>query len=262
MPPRFQRSKTMPKHTRNELFKPAEEKLSTFSQNRPQALNQQRPKIPPKPPPRRTLPIRYEPEGMQPQTVVANFQERKSFPLAIVQKPEKLARDSSKVPLTSINFNHQQHLLHHAKPQHFSSSNNYQHHHNFNNNFMVPPQQVFHRPPQQLVIAGMQLRMNLMRMKNGRSTESSGSDPENHIYEMIDEYEVSGQKKENFHAVAPQQPVANESDDLFQNLLRTEMLQLCGRSSGGYMSHLTQEKRMDIIQETALSLATAAYQEK
>lgn len=133
---------------------------------------------------------------------------------------------------------------------------------------MVSPQQVFHRPPlqhQQLVIANMQMRMNVMKMKNGHGTESSGSDPENHIYEMIDEYEVSGQKKETLHAIAPQPPkqhsVANESDNLFQNLLRTEMHQLCGRSSA-YMSHLPHEKRMDIIQETALSLATAAYQEK
>lgn len=262
----------MPKHTRNELFNPNEEKLSTFSQQRPQALNQQHPKIPPKPPPRRTLPIRYEPEGMQPQTATANFQERKNFPLAIVQKSEKLC---SKVPLTSINFNHQQHLLHHAKPQHFSSSQNHnmnqQHHNNnnFNNNFIMPPQQVFLRPSplqhQQLVIANMQMRMNVMKMKNGHSTESSGSDPENHIYEMIDEYEVSGQKKEILLAsppqLPPQQSVTNESDDLFQNLLRTEMVQLCGRSSA-YMSHLSHEKRIDIIQETALSLATAAYQEK
>lgn len=113
--------------------------------------------------------------------------------------------------------------------------------------------------PQQLVIAGMQMRMNVMKMKNGHSTESIGSDPENHIYEMIDEYEVSGQKKE----IVPQQSVANESDDLFQNLLRTEMVQLCGGSrNSAYMSHLPHEKRIDVIQETALSLATAAYQEK
>jgi hypothetical protein len=130
------------------------------------------------------------------------------------------------------------------------------------------PQQVFLRPPplqhQQLVIANMQMRMNLMKMKNGN--ESSGSDPENHIYEMIDEYEVSGQKKEISPAITqqlqPQQSIANESDDLFQNLLRTEVVQLCGGRSSAYMSHLPHEKRMDVIQETALSLATAAYQEK
>lgn len=91
------------------------------------------------------------------------------------------------------------------------------------------------------------------------------SDPENHIYEMIDESEVSGDIFQ-----VPSHPstgdATKENSNLFQNLLRAEMMnqiQSCKRiGSNGYLSHLTQEKRMDIIQETALGLATAAYLEK
>lgn len=92
------------------------------------------------------------------------------------------------------------------------------------------------------------------------------SDPENHIYEMINESEATGNifQVPNHHSSIADETKANSN--LFQNLLRTEMMsqiQSCSKiSSNGYLSHLTQAKRMDIIQETALSLASAAYLEK
>lgn len=94
------------------------------------------------------------------------------------------------------------------------------------------------------------------------------SDPENHIYEMIDEYEVSGHKLQvpSHHPASPIVDDTKENSNLFQNLLRAEMMnqmQSCSKiGNNGYLSHLTQQKRMDIIQETALSLASAAYLEK
>jgi hypothetical protein len=91
------------------------------------------------------------------------------------------------------------------------------------------------------------------------------SDPENHIYEMIDEFEANGQQQKK----ETTRKAEHDGNDLFQNLLRTEMLnqlQLCNRNSlkgsNGFLSHLTHEKRMDIIQETALALASSAYVEK
>lgn len=105
-------------------------------------------------------------------------------------------------------------------------------------------------------------------MKEYAESRAEKSDPENHIYEMIDEYEV----KSNFFQVPnhPNHPtIADEtkaSSNLFKNLLRAEMMnqiQSCSKmGNNGYLSHLPQQKRMDIIQETALSLASAAYLEK
>lgn len=92
------------------------------------------------------------------------------------------------------------------------------------------------------------------------------SDPENHIYEMIDESEVSGNIFQVSNHPTPNADETKVGSNLFQNLLRAEMMsqmQSCSRiGNNGYLSHLPQQKRMDIIQETALSLASAAYLEK
>lgn len=123
-----------------------------------------------------------------------------------------------------------------------------------------------HRPKQQLKL---QSASYVPSMRAGEK-----SDPENHIYEMIDDYETNNNG--NLQQVSSQRPaIVDGSDDeakeqrvnMFQDLLRAEMMnqmQSCSRNlnSGGFLSHLTQEKRMDIIQETALSIATTTYHEK
>jgi hypothetical protein len=126
-------------------------------------------------------------------------------------------------------------------------------------NFMRNQQQVHSHKPNGMIVA------------NYSSTVDERSDPENHIYEMIDECEANGQQKKkaiNTDEEMTRKP-EHDGNDLFQNLLRTEMLnqlQLCNRNSlkgnNGFLSHLTHEKRMDSIQETALSLASSAYVEK
>lgn len=123
-----------------------------------------------------------------------------------------------------------------------------------------------HRPKQQLKL---QSPSYVPSMRAGEK-----SDPENHIYEMIDDYETNNNG--NLQQVSSQRPeIVDGSDDetkeqrvnMFQDLLCAEMMnqmQSCSRNlnSGGFLSHLTQEKRMDIIQETALSIATTTYHEK
>lgn len=118
------------------------------------------------------------------------------------------------------------------------------------------------RPREQLILKHIPPRMSCVINENVES-RAEKSDPENHIYEMIDEYEVKNILK------APNHPVnadATSNSNLFQNLLRAEMIhqmQSCSKlGNNGYLSHLPQQKRMDIIQETALSLASAAYLEK
>lgn len=268
--------------------------VSTFVQHKPPLRNHQVRKVPPKPPIRRQSAIRHEPEGMSHVQFAASFQEKKTFQLAVVQQTQKLAREPLKAPappLSSIHFN-QQHLLNPHPP--FLPPpfvpNHQQHHnlvfgiHNSHQNFnnFHQQQQMFLHPQlkhQQLVIAGMQMRMNVMKNRHNVQTHgsgggSSGSDPENHIYEMIDEHEADSQSK--FLATQPtqllqqqqqQQKVQVEepkaSENLFQKMLRAEMtnqIQLC--KNNGFLSHLPQEKRIDILQETALSLATEAYVEK
>lgn len=280
-------------------------------------INQQK-KVPPRPPQRQSFKnVRCDPEGMQ---VTAEFQEKKNFQLAVVQQTHKLARESLKPPPINFNFNQQQQQFNllHQTPAHFkqipltNSSNNNHHLNNNQNNFSfgfqnVQQQQQQQRPmfpiQQQQLVHGnttMMMRMNFMKnhhnqfhhvaatnkMKILRMEESyeEKSDPENHIYEMIDEDEAMNGQNFNFskhqhHQTQhqQQQPInvdetANkDGNDLFQQLLRAEMLnqmKMCNGSKfnangrSGYLSHLPQEKRMDVIQETALALATAAYLEK
>lgn len=241
-------------------------------------------KIPPPPPPRQIF--RTDPEGMQ-QT--ADFQEKKNLPMAVVQQTN-LPRIPPK-PL--INFGHQQqpHLLsqttrnqfvfaraHNVQNMNLSNSSNininlhqqlapksqFTHfstiHHHANSN------QMFHKPKQQLVHKQSPPRTMSGVLNVYVENRAEKSDPENHIYEMIDESEANGNifQVPNHHPAIADETKTNSN--LFQNLLRTEMMsqiQSCSRiGSNGYLSHLTQEKRMDIIQETALSLASAAYLEK
>lgn len=256
--------------------------------------------------------VRHEPEGMQQQPVfTAKFHEKKTFQLAIVQQTHKLAREPLKPPpqiFTTAHFTQQnQHLLTHLPNQmqslsHFSQNNflphnrhnnnvmfGAHHHHNNNNhhsfnNFQQQRQHLQHQQQQmifhsqlrqqQLVIAGMQMRMSAMRNRRYLPTRygsgSSGSDPENHIYEIIDEEEAQIQSQKLLPN-KPQVPYkiesikeADESGELFQTLLNAEMtnqIEICNKDNG-YLSHLTHAKRMDIIQETAISIATAAYVEK
>lgn len=234
-------------------------------------INQPR-KIPPKPPQRKL--IRHDPEGMQQQQLsfTAEFHEKKTFQMAAVQQTHKLAL--REVPKPPINFNQhlQQHLLHQPQSSssvtHFPNSFHQQQHLIFGTQSFHARQQFFH---------GSNIpSMSIMRNQHGHVTngnsyninedEGERSDPENHIYEMIDESEANGHQNKKHEDVTRQQ---HDGNDLFQNLLRTEMmnqLQLCSgstlRGNNGFLSHLTHEKRMDIIQETALALATSAYVEK
>lgn len=222
--------------------------------------SQQQRKIPP-PPPQRQI-FRSDPEGMP---VTAEFHEKKNAPLAVV-KQTNLPRIPPK-PFTNFgqpnllnqtiqnqfifaqpNLNLNNTNLHQRSTQftHFSTIR----HHN-------TPGLMFNNPKQQLVHKQMPSRVINDYVEN----RAEKSDPENHIYEMIDENEVSGI---NFHHAKADE--TKENSNLFQNLLRAEMMnqiQSCKKiGSNGYLSHLTQEKRMDIIEETAKSLASAAYLEK
>jgi hypothetical protein len=227
-------------------------------------------KIPPKPPQRRHF-VRHDPEGsQQQQPVTGEFHERKTPQLAVVQQTPKVARE----PLQpAININ-QQHLLQHSMPP---PTNSHAAHHRANLIFGTQQRQMLQLPrlqqQQQLVHASVMRNGHNQSHNAGAAAARSGekSDPENHIYEMIDEYEVSGQKvQQKQQAIRADEEsevgeeVTKHGHDLFQNLLQTEMLnqmRLC-RGSGSFLSHLTKEKRMEIMQETALTLASAAYIEK
>lgn len=185
-------------------------------------------------------------------------------------------------PLFNFNHRHQQqqsnHLLNHTNQSligkfedihksnlskctiitqpklHFSEFSASTHHQNSN--------QILHKPREQLIPKHIPLLMSVI---NGNAeSRAEINDPENHIYEMIDEHEVS----RNVTKARTHPTTADETNhhNLFQNLLRAEMIsqmQSCSKiGNTGYLSHLPQDKRMDIIQETALSLATAAYLEK
>ena len=249
-------------------------------------------KIPPKPPLRKQ--IRHDPEGIQQMSVTAEFHEKKTFQLAVVQQTHKLAL--REVPKPPINFNHpQQHLLHQTQSSpspltspHFPNilifgTQNFHLRHQQEQQMAPNPQYLQQQYQKQNPMSSNMPRMNFMRNQQQVHThESNGvivgnygsavyerSDPENHIYEMIDECEANGQqpKKKKPEEVARKHD--HDGNDLFQNLLRTEMmnqLQLCNgnslRVNNGFLSHLTHEKRMDIIQETALALASSAYVEK
>lgn len=129
------------------------------------------------------------------------------------------------------------------------------HHHNNN--------QIIHKPKEQLIHQHIPPRMSCVINENVKS-RAEKSDPENHIYEeVIDEYEVN---RSILKAPNPVNADETNNSNLFQNLLRAEMIsqmKSCSKiGNNGYLSHLPQQKRMDIIQETALSLASAAYLEK
>lgn len=241
-------------------------------------INHHQRKIPPPPPPRSIF--RSDPEGMQ-QTPAVN-EEKKGFQMAAVQHTN-MPRIP---PKPFINFGHQQrHLLNQITPNHFvfGKAQNVNLNNSFNNtnlHHQLPPKsqfthfptihhnsnsnQMFHKAKQQLVHKQMPLRMTGV-MNEYAENRAEKSDPENHIYEMIDEYEVNS----NIFQVPNHPTIADETkanSNLFQNLLRAEMMnqiQSCSKiGNNGYLSHLPQQKRMDIIQETALSLASAAYLEK
>ncbi|KAL7041875.1 hypothetical protein ACKWTF_000937 [Chironomus riparius] len=301
----------MPRLNNNALQNPRNTtQLSTFQHQiqivQPQLIDAHLPqinqpkKIPPKPPLRKQ--IRHDPEGIQQvQSVTAEFHEKKTFQLAVVQQTHKLAL--REVPKPPINFNHQQnqqqqqlHLLHQTQSSMSSMTSSTTSH--FPNilsfgtqNFHLRHQQMapnsqYLQPQQQHKMSSNMPRMNVMRnqqrqvqshaqlngmiVANYSSSVYERSDPENHIYEMIDESEANGQQKKkaiNTDEEMTKKP-EHDGNDLFQNLLRTEMLnqlQLCKsnnlKGNNGFLSHLTHEKRMDIIQETALALASSAYVE-
>jgi hypothetical protein len=239
---------------------------------------QQHRKIPP-PPPQRQI-FRTDPEGMP---VNAEFQEKKNSQMAVVQQTN-LPRIP---PKPFINFGQRQNLLNQTIPNQFvfaraqnmqnSNLNNSNLHHQLppksqfthfstihhHNNPTSLPNQMFHKPKQQLVHKQMPPRMCGLT-NDYVENRAEKSDPENHIYEMIDENEVSGI---NFHHAMPTiADETKENSNMFQNLLRAEMMnqiQSCSKiGNNGYLSHLPQQKRMDIIEETAKSLASAAYLEK
>lgn len=288
--PKFFACKTMPRFNQNHFAQqnaddpmkgiPTAPLINPRFEMRPHVNATQHRKIPP-PPPQRQI-FRTDPEGMQQSS---DFQENKSLPLALAQQtnPPRIP------PKPFINFGHQQHLLNQTtRPQFvFAKAHNIQNvnanlsnfvnshqlatraqithfptiHHHANSNQMFPKakQQLVHKqsPPRTTMSGALSVYVE---------SRAEKSDPENHIYEMIDESEASGTvfQVPNHHPAIADETKANSN--LFQNLLRTEMMsqiQSCSRiGSNGYLSHLTQEKRMDIIQETALSLASAAYLEK
>ncbi|XP_070507088.1 nuclear transcription factor Y subunit beta-like isoform X2 [Chironomus tepperi] len=234
-------------------------------------------KIPPKPPLRKQ--IRHDPEGIQQiQSVTAEFHEKKTFQLAVNQQQQHLlhqTQSSSSSMTTSTThfpniliFGTQNFHLRHQQQQMAPNSQylQQQQKHQMNNNM---PRMNFMRNQQQQQQQSRQVHSGMI-VANYSSAVDERSDPENHIYEMIDECEANGQQKKK--AINSDEEMArkpeHDGNDLFQNLLRTEMLnqlQLCNgnnlRGNNGFLSHLTHEKRMDIIQETALSLASSAYVE-
>lgn len=254
-------------------------------------INHPHRKIPP-PPPRRQI-FRSDPEGMQQSPVVTEFTEKKNVHLAVVQQ----TNHPRIPPKPLINFGQQQraNLLHpnqfvFAKAQNIqnvdlinslNSTTNLHHpptkspftnfhtiHQQHPNSFSR--QTSLHKPKQQqLVHKQMPPRMCGV-INDYVENRAEKSDPENHIYEMIDEYEVSGSKIQlqvpTHHPPSTGVDETKENSNLFQHLLRAEMMnqiQSCSKiGNNGYLSHLPQQKRMDIIQETALSLASAAYLEK
>lgn len=167
------------------------------------------------------------------------------------------------VPNASLNNCFSNTNLHHQSPPKSQFAHFQTIHHQPNANLF--PISVFHKPKQQLVHKQWPPRMSGV-INDYVESRAEKSDPENHIYEMIDEHEVSGH---NFQLPNHPPTIADETkanSNLFQNLLRAEMMnqiQSCSKiGNNGYLSHLPQQKRMDIIQETALSLASAAYLEK
>lgn len=250
-------------------------------------MNQHQRKIPPPPPPRRAI-YRTDPEGMQQTPSIA--EDKKNFQMAEIQQTN-IPRIPPK-PFINLGHQQQHNLLNQtptsnqfvfAKALNVNSNNcNSNDITNLHHQLQFPPKfthfptirhhsnsnQMFHKPRTQQLVHKQMPHVMTRVMKEYAESRAEKSDPENHIYEMIDEYEV----KSNFFQVPnhPNHPtIADEtkaSSNLFKNLLRAEMMnqiQSCSKmGNNGYLSHLPQQKRMDIIQETALSLASAAYLEK
>lgn len=304
----FHSSKTMPKFNQNSFNLNARQCLNenqmkgipnlplmNHSRQHIPASSQMR-KIPPAPPPRQIF--RTDPEGMQQTPMTIEVQEKSNvFQMAVIQQnnPPRIP------PKPFISFGHQQHHQRHllnqtALPNQFTfgraqnmqnvnlnnSFNNTNLHHQllpklqFTNSHPVihhHANQMFHKP-KQLVHnnsnGGKQMPPRMSGVMNDYvENRAEKSDPENHIYEMIDEYEVNSnifQVPTHPTVVGVAADETKENSNLFQNLLRAEMMnqiQSCSKiGNNGYLSHLPQQKRMDIIQETAHSLATAAYLEK
>ena len=270
----------MPKFNQNPFIQNAKLSFVALNENQtknipsmplinPRHINasQQSRKIPPPPPPRHIF--RTDPEGMP---VTAEFQEKKNAQMAVVKQtnlpriPPKpftnfgqqnllnqtiqnqfVFAQSQNMPNSNLNNSSSTNLHQKSQFVHFTTVR----HHNtapFSN-------KMFHHPKQQLT---RHKQMPSRVMNDYVENRAEKSDPENHIYEMIDENEVSGI---NFRPTIADE--SKENSNLFQNLLRAEMIQSCSKiGKNGYLSHLTQEKRMDIIEETAKSLASAAYLEK
>lgn len=250
-------------------------------------------KIPPKPPVRKIF--RSDPEGMQ-QTFSSELADQQ-----LQLQPKPMPMRSQNVQQSFVDTSSQKYLLSatpgeqfvHSKTNMLSNKRNLSNSATlFNSNVhQLSPKQTFmpaiHHPNSstnhQLFQQQFQLNHKVLHKQataisctNGRGgnvmksiveNHAEKSDPENHIYEMIDEYKVTS----NNFITSPATTTVNADpfvgdSNLFQNLLQTEMMnqmQACNNlGTSGYLSHLTHEKRMDIIQETALSLATATYLEK
>jgi hypothetical protein len=226
-------------------------------------------KIPPEPPKRKIF--RSDPEGM-PMPVIIEFNEKKNVQMTNVATPTittTIATNSKpRVPpkplITFVGGQQQRKQQQNLLNSNFVASPNS----NLNNNTAIPTNlyqihsnviHTNHRTKQQI-------------SKQQYYTRNGGkSDPENHIYEMIDDYE--NKTNCNLQQMSSHRPTIDDADEtkermnMFQDLLRAEMMnqmKSCSKklNTGGFLSHLTQEKRMDIIQETALSIASATYLEK
>lgn len=223
-------------------------------------------KIPPEPPKRKIF--RTDPEGM-PMPVIVEFNEKKNVQLtnvvvaAVLPTTNPKPRIPPKPLITFVGGQQQQRKQQNLLQVQNSNLNNTTT--SSTNNFHQIHSNVTHtnhRPKQQLLSSSKQ---------HYYSGGGGKSDPENHIYEMIDDYESKNncnlQQVSSHRTMEADDDETKERMNMFQDLLRAEMMnqmQSCSKklNSGGFLSHLTQEKRMDIIQETALSIASATYLEK
>lgn len=253
-------------------------------------------KIPPAPPKRKIF--RADPDGMQ----TTEYHEKKNVPSTVTPTPIMLppnitnstSNSKPRIPpkplITFIagqqqqrkqfHFHQQQNLLNLNQSQAgvifiATSPTSNLNLNNSTNLYHQLPQQ--HQPPSHLqtISANHRPKQQLKQQHYVPSSRAGEkSDPENHIYEMIDDYEVNNHNLQQQQVSNHRPAIVDGSDDeakervnMFQDLLRAEMMnqmQSCSKNlnSGGFLSHLTKEKRMDIIQETALSIATTTYHEK
>lgn len=232
-------------------------------------------KVPPAPPKRKIF--RTDPEGMP---VIAEFNEKKNIQLTSVALPAVTTNPKPRVPpkplITFVGQQRkQQNLLNQMQLQqkvYVAITPNV----NLNNSNLTSQPNLHHQPLQTIhsnLITNHRPKQQLKPQQQHyvpKSSTGGKSDPENHIYEMIDDYEKNNC---NLQQVSNHRPTIEDADEtkdrmnMFEDLLRAEMrtqMQSCSKklNAGGFLSHLTQEKRMDIIQETALSIASATYLEK